>query len=89
MTANHFTGSSSIDSHRFDMFGSLRRRFLASLGATVAWISLTLLYVAFWAHGFSLFQSIVVIVVSLLILGAVLVGMWVSYGLKFARGWAD
>jgi hypothetical protein len=63
----------------------IRRRVLLSLGAVVAWVSLTLLYVAFWAHGFTLFQSVVVIVVSLLVLFAVVAGAWISFGLGFAR----
>ena len=72
---------------RADRLGALRRRLLLSIGACAAWVSLTLLYVAFWAHGFSLFQSIVVVLVSLVILFGVLVGAWVSYGLRSARRW--
>lgn len=88
MTANPFSGTtSSLRAREFDLFRSLRVRFLASVAATVAWLSLTLLYVAFWAHGFSLFQSIVVVIVSLIILTAVLVGAWVSFGLRFVGRW--
>jgi hypothetical protein len=89
MTANPFSGTTSTRTPEFDLFGSLRRRFLASLAATVGWISLTLLYVAFWAHGFTLFQSVIVIIVSMIVLAAFLVGFWASFGLRFAGRWAD
>jgi hypothetical protein len=67
----------------------LRRAFLATLVGSVAWVCFTLLYVAFWAHGFSLFQSIVVVLVSILILGALVAGSWVSFGLRWAGDWDD
>jgi len=89
MTAGPFSGTSSIRSHEFDLFGSIRLRILGSLAASVGWICLTLLYVAFWAHGFSLFQSIVLVVVSLLVLAAFLLGAWVSFGLRFVGRWSD
>jgi hypothetical protein len=63
----------------------LRRAVVASIVAGVAWVSFTLLYVAFWAHGFSLFQSLVVIFVSLLILFGSLAAVWVSFGLRWAH----
>jgi uncharacterized RDD family membrane protein YckC len=89
MSATPFSGTTSTRARDFDFFGSLRRRFLASLAASVGWVSLTLLYVAFWAHNFSLFQSIVVVIVSLLLLTAFLVGAWVSFGMRFVGHWTD
>jgi hypothetical protein len=89
MSTNPFPGTTSLRSPEFDLFGSLRRRVLASVGAIVGWLSLTLLFVAFWAHGFSLFQSVIVVVVSLMVLAAFLVGAWVSFGLRFVGGWPD
>jgi hypothetical protein len=89
MSANPFSRTSSVRSREFDLFGSLRWRFLASLAAIVGWVSLTLLYVAFWAHGFSLFQNIIVIFVSLMLLAAFLVGAWVSFGLRFVGRWSE
>jgi len=83
MTATPFQGSASVRSREFDLFGSIRRRVLASIAATVGWLSLTLLYLAFWAQGFSIFQSIVVVVVSLLVLTAFLLGAWISFGMRF------
>ncbi|HKN07325.1 MAG TPA: hypothetical protein VJ021_06995 [Thermoplasmata archaeon] len=62
---------------------------LTSIAASVGWLSLTLLYLAFWTHGFSLVQSIVIVVVSLLVLAAVLLGSWISFGLGFVGRWTD
>ncbi|HLM70108.1 MAG TPA: hypothetical protein VK423_01825 [Thermoplasmata archaeon] len=83
MTASPYSGTTSVHHRDFDLFGSIRRRVIASIAATVGWLSLTLLFLAFWAHAFSLLQSIVVVIVSLLILGGFLLGAWVSFGMKF------
>lgn len=68
---------------------ALRRRIIASIVAPVAWLSLTLLYVGFWAHGFTLFQSIILVIVSILVLIAVMGVVWVSFGFREARRWWD
>jgi hypothetical protein len=88
MSAHPFSRDHSTRA-AYGFFGMIRRRILVTLGATVGWLSLILLYVAFWAHAFSLFQSIVVVVVSLLILGAVVLGTWISFALRFAEPWTD
>jgi len=88
MTAPSFPSSSARAYRGYDLFASLRRGILASIAGVVGWISFTLLYVAFWAHGFSLFQSIVVVIVSLVVLLGTLVGAWVAYGFWFLhRDW--
>jgi hypothetical protein len=87
MSANPVTGSSSFRYERYDLLGRLRRRILVSIAASVSWLSAVLLYLAFWAQRFSLFQDIVVVVVSLLVLAGVLLGAWVSFGLHFVDRW--
>ncbi|MGB6441974.1 MAG: hypothetical protein WBF81_01590 [Thermoplasmata archaeon] len=89
MTDHPFAEGLPMHSRGSEMFRSLRRRLIVSLTACVGWVSLTLLCVAFWATGFSLFQDFVVVVVSLLVLSAVLVGTWVMFGLRFASRWLD
>jgi hypothetical protein len=89
MSANPPTGNASFRYERYDMFGRIRRRVLVSLAASVAWLSGILLYLAFWAQRFSLFQNIVVVAVSLLVLAGVLMGAWISFGLRFVDGWHD
>jgi hypothetical protein len=63
----------------------LRWAVVASIVLGVAWMSFSLLYVAFWAHGFSLFQSIVVVLVSLIVLIGALSAVWISFGLRWAH----
>jgi len=89
MSANPFPGTTSVRSREFDFFRSIRVRVLVSIAASVGWISLTLLYLAFWAQGFSWIQSIVIVVVSILVLTAVLLGSWISFGLRFTSRWTD
>lgn len=89
MTASPFPSSTSDRYRSFDLLASLRWRVVASIVVGVGWISFSLLYVAFWAHGFSFFQNVVVIFVSLLILLAGLLGAWVWFGLKFVDRWSD
>lgn len=64
----------------------MRGAILLSILGPVAWLCFTLLYVGFWAPGFSLFQSIVVILVSLLALGGVMGATWTWYGFRRHRG---
>jgi len=60
---------------------------MASILGPVAWLSFTLLYVGFWAQGFTLFQSVIVILVSALILAGIMGALWASYGMR-RRSWA-
>jgi hypothetical protein len=77
---HHMTGRSHSE--------GMRWRVLASIIGPIAWLSFTLLYVGFWAQGYSLFQSVIVILVSLLILGGVMGVLWVTWGMD-GRGWAE
>lgn len=89
MSATPFSGTTPTRSREFSFFGSIRRRVLASIATTAGWLCLIMLYLAFWTGGFSLVQIIVVVVVSLLVLAAVLLGAWVSFGLRFMGHWDD
>jgi hypothetical protein len=89
MATNPYPETNYRHSRDFDFFRSIRRRVLASIAGSVGWLSLTLLYLAFWAQGFSLLQNIVIVVVSLLVLGAVLIGSWISFGFRFVGHWTD
>lgn len=68
---------------------AFRTRVLVTVLGATAWIAFTLLYLGFWAHGFSLFQNIVVLLTSIVVLLGTIVAAWVSYGLGVARGWTD
>jgi len=44
-----------------------------------------IIYVAFFASSFSLFQQIAVILVALLVATAILGAMWASWGIKYGK----
>jgi hypothetical protein len=54
-----------------------------------AWISATILFLAFFAHGLSAFQEIAVLVSSGLLLVAAVAAMWVTFGLRMYRRWVE
>jgi len=62
----------------------MRTRVTISIFAGVAWLSFVLLYAAFWSPAYTLFQSVVIVLVSLLVLGGVLGAMRASWGMRFA-----
>ncbi len=47
----------------------------------------SIIYVAFFASTFSLFQKIAVILVAILVAIAILGAMWASWGIKYDREW--
>jgi len=89
MSAHETQDTRTSTYRRYDFFGSLRTHAVASLATFIAWISATLLFLAFWAGRFTLFQDIVLFVVSLLVLAGVLAGIWMSFGMRFTHRWND
>ena len=66
--------------------GGLRARVGGSIGGGIGWLIFILLFAAFWAGPpFTLFQDIVIVLVSFLILVGFLGVMWASFGMKFMR----
>jgi len=63
-----------------------RWRIYASVVIPAAWIIAMLLYAGFWSGGFSLVQSLVIFFASLIAVLAIVALMWISIGLRFARG---
>ena len=63
----------------------MRWRVAAWILVGVGWISFVLLYAAFWSGPYSLFQSIVIVLVSFILLAGIMGAMWASWGMRFAR----
>lgn len=78
--------SSTMASPRKESDLPSRARVVASILGPVAWLSFTLLYVGFWAQGFTLFQSVIVILVSAIILAGLMGALWASWGMR-RRAW--
>ncbi len=76
-----------------DPFRSTVRGALWRVALTVlipaAWISATILFLAFFAHGLSVFQEIAVLVSSGLLLVAAVAAMWVTFGLRMYHRWIE
>ena len=87
MSVANVARSGSVDEWK-DAPPGLRWRILVSVIGPIAWISLTLLYVGFWSSGFSLFQSIIVVLVSILILAGVVSVPWIWWGPRYRGAWS-
>ena len=89
MSGESYRNDASVRTHFHDSMGGLRSRIILSILGPVAWVSFTLLYVAFLARNFSIFQSVIVVLVSLLVLFGVTLAAWISYGFRAARRWIE
>jgi|GEM_PF-3036434 len=87
MAGSEAAHGSGVGTEWGEGFSGLRRRMLFSIILPIGWLCFTLLYVAFWATGFSLFQSIVILLVSTLLLGGTMGGVWMWWGPNYAREW--
>jgi len=89
MAAHQYRDMQGFPFDGHSIVAGLRHRIVVSIGALAGWLSLTLLYLAFFAQRFSLLQDIVILVVGLLVLAAVLAGSWITYGMRFIDDWWD
>ena len=58
-----------------------------TLLAVIVWLFFILFYSLFWSTGYSLFQNIVVVMVSLGITGCVIGLGWVIWGSRHVKNW--
>lgn len=64
-------------------------RILATVVTAIVWLSVTLLYLAFWTHGWAWAQYVVVGTVSILVLLGALIAIWVTFGLRLYHIWIE
>ena len=64
----------------------MRWRVSASILLITGWLAFILLFAAFWAVGFTLFQNIMIGFVSLIVLIGSLAALWAAWGMRFAGG---
>jgi high-affinity Fe2+/Pb2+ permease len=60
---------------------------VATMLTVIAWLVFILLYALYWSNSFSIFQNVIVTVVSLVITGLVIGLEWVVWGMRHARHW--
>ncbi|MCX9026363.1 MAG: hypothetical protein OIN85_09750 [Candidatus Methanoperedens sp.] len=63
----------------------LAPRVVVSIIVLFGLVIFAIIYVAFFAISFSLFQKVAVIVVALLAATAILGAMWASWGIKYGK----
>jgi len=63
----------------------LAPRVVVSILVFFGLLIFAIIYVAFFASTFSLFQKIAVIVVAVLVATAILGAMWASWGIKYGK----
>lgn len=77
-----------IEEHPFPMDWKDRRLLaliVLSILAFVVWLVFILFYALFWSTSFTLFQNIIVTIVSFLVTGGLLGIMWVIWGMKYSK----
>jgi hypothetical protein len=67
----------------------LASRVVVSIIVFFGLLIFAIIYVAFFASSFSLFQQIAVILVALLVGVAILGAMWTSWGIKYGEEWGE
>lgn len=60
-------------------------RVSVSIVTVFGWVSFLLLYFAFWAGAFSVLQSVVIFVVSILVFVAANGAAWAPWGARYAE----
>lgn len=58
-----------------------------TLLAMIAWLLFILFYALFWSSGYTLFQNIVVVIVTLGITGVAIGLAWVVWGSRNVKNW--
>jgi len=67
----------------------LASRVVVSIIILFGLLIFSIIYVAFFASTFSLFQKIAVILVAILVAIAILGAMWSSWGIKYSKEWKE
>jgi protein-S-isoprenylcysteine O-methyltransferase Ste14 len=67
----------------------LTSRVVVSIIVLFGLVIFSIIYVAFFASTFSLFQKIAVILVAILVAIAILGAMWASWGIKYGKEWKE
>jgi hypothetical protein len=63
----------------------MRWRVSLSIGVGIGWLVFLILWLAFYASDFTIYQNIAIFLASILIVGAILGPAWVHWGMKYGR----
>ena len=62
---------------------------IASMVGVLIWLIFILLYALYWSEGFSLFQNIIVFIVSACIMGLAIGMIWLVWGRNKMQNWSQ
>lgn len=65
----------------------MRWRVSITICLGTGWLVFIPLYAAFWSGGFTLFQNLVIVFVSFVVLAGCLGALWAAWGMRFADRW--
>lgn len=60
---------------------------VTTIVAVIGWLVFILLFALYWSNGFTIFQDVIVTIVSLVIMGLLIGLVWVVWGMRYARFW--
>ena len=63
----------------------MRWRVSLSIILGVGWLAFLILWLAFYAADFNIYQNIAIVLASILMVGGILGAAWTSWGMKYGR----
>jgi len=67
----------------------LASRIAVSVAIGIAWLVFLVIFLAFYAEGFSIYRNLAIFIASILVVGAILGPMWVYWGIKVGPEYAE
>ena len=64
-------------------------RIAVSIVVGIAWLVFLIIFFAFYADRFSVYQNLAVFLASVLVVGAIMIPMWVYWGIKVGPRYAE
>ncbi|HXQ49207.1 MAG TPA: hypothetical protein VN842_05485 [Thermoplasmata archaeon] len=71
------------------LLGELRTRIVATVGLLTGGLAFAVLFLAFFATKFAWYQNLAILLVDLMVVPAVLIVMWISWGVGIGRRFHD
>jgi hypothetical protein len=74
---------------RRSILSGLRTRIVATVGLLTGGFAFAVLFLAFFATKFTWYQNLAILLVDLMVVPAVLIVMWISWGVGIGRRFHD
>jgi membrane protease YdiL (CAAX protease family) len=67
----------------------LASRVAVSIIVGISWLVFLVIFFAFYADRFSVYQNLAIFIASVLVVGAIMIPMWVYWGIKVGPRYAE